>query len=239
MNVTRRTILGAALSAAGAAGLTPLQGAREAFGQSRPDPVLQRTIEEIATLVRELQSQTPLQRGTLQALAVSTRLLSASCRGAGLDRRFARSLQRAIDTDGRERLIDRALGADLASPMRRRLEPFGVRPDHHAPTDRDGASRALTALLNGRREHLSTTLDQGAALLEQYRASIVAITPDGRGQVVVVQGHCPSFQMMCNALTWASSVICALTPFDPAAAPVCLAATLEAVAFCSIAMTCN
>lgn len=239
-NVTRRALLGTALSAAGATALGPMFGVPETFAQQpRPDPVLQRTIEELAALVRELQNQTPLQRGTLQSLAVSTRLLAASSRANGLDRRLARSFQRAIDAEGRERLIDRALSADMATHMNKSLESFGVRPEHHAVTDRDAAGRALTLMLSGRTDHLSNSLEQGAALLERYRAGIVQVTPDGRANVVVVQGMCPSFQMMCTTLALAAALICALTPFDPAAAPVCLAATLEMIAFCAIAYACS
>lgn len=238
MDMTRRAVLGAALSAVGGASLAT-RGAGIARAQpATSDPVMQRTIDELGALVHELQSQTPVQRGTLQSLAVSTRLLSASCRAGHVDRRLRRAMQRAIAADGRERLIDRAMSPDVAGHMRRSLDRLGVRPEQ-TPTDRDGVSRVLNSMLAGRTDHLVSTLDQTAALLEQYRAGIVRSTPDGRANIVVVQGLCPSFQWLCNALSWSASLICALAPFDPAIAPACLATTLEAAAVCAIASTCN
>lgn len=238
MDMTRRAVLGAALSAVGSASLTT-PGAGAAFAQpTSQDPVLERTIDELGALVRELQHQTPVQRGTIQSLAVSTRLLSASCRAGNVDRRVRRALQRAIASEGRERLIDRAMSPEMAGHMRRSLDPLGVRPEQ-APIDRDGMTRMLNSMLAGRTGHVVSTLDQAAALIEQYRAGIVQSTPDGRANIVVVQGLCPSFHWLCNALSWSASLICALTPFDPAIAPACLATTLEAAGVCAIASTCN
>ena len=100
-----------------------------------------------------------------------------------------------------------------------------------------GVTQPIGIVFLGQNDYL--VLEKASGRVKRVINGIVQTTPDGRANVVVVQGMCPSFQMMCNALTWAAALLCALTPFDPVAAPLCLATTLEAMAFCGIAYACN
>jgi hypothetical protein len=236
--VDRRVFIGGTVAAGVGTALVGFQRPARAQSVHADASVFDAISLEIARISRSIPTQQG--PGPLLAMATTFRLFAGAAEAHHADERMQAEMRRLVDSEGRQRLIQRARSPEMAEHRRRVMREAGI-PLHVEPIADAVYEQQLDAVLAG--GGLVKQMTAGAAALEQAYHALQRQPAAHHHGVARVQNpyieqiyRCAYFTDQCAhysslAELWCSAALL-LGPLALALAPICAGLGISAGGYC-------